>query len=285
MVLTSSLDLSPDAEQVLDFRADAASMSVAALKARRIKPDSEDLTIAGLSLCVPAPISSKGVRRTIAICLLFITVFGFGLLLIGGMAKFAKEGVFPDPVNAFYARHERLLLSSIGVGVLLLTSAMWVEKLCVKFHLKSRGVKAPPWAIPTATTILNIEDPNTAHRMKMVCDDVARMFQDPARKLVVFEGISCRYVLRSEDIVQLYQREINKKLRIVVVYRVAGTDQTLSLLLAFNSAALERKRQMSGWKRAPLSDELETTLAMKIDDNEEASTLQWEDDGTEPLDK
>jgi hypothetical protein len=254
-----SVPTSPD-----DFRAEAAAASLDALAARRILPAADDLTGGGMSLCVPAPVDSAGVRRAIAVRLILIIIFGVGGIAAGALAGYASEhGMIAKRPDGSTQPYVWGLMALSPIGMALMVSALRVQRRCVLRHLRSRGVEPPAWS-QVAPLIVEIEDPQTAQKLKLVVDDVAELYQDPGRRRVALEGISYRYVIRGEDVIDCHERKVNGKARLVLTYRIAGGDGTLALLFAYNNASLELKRQTLGWKRAPLAQALEETLRIEI---------------------
>ena len=82
--------------------------------------------------------------------------------------------------------------------------------------------------VPIVASIENIE---TANRLKLADEDAAAVYPDPARRLVVLEGYSHRYVIRGEDVVDC---TLNRRLNVQGVhisFRVCSGPVVLKLRL------------------------------------------------------
>lgn len=112
------------------------------------------------------------------------------------------------------------------------------------------------------TGVVSVEDPATASRVKVLDDDIAAMFADPARRLILLEGFSHRYVIRAEDVVEYYPRVFVAVPSVVVAFRVGGSDRMLQLKLA--QVVLTADRDESGRPWSPLPDTLQRTFGVPM---------------------
>ena len=240
-----------------DFRNEATQISLAAIAARGVSPERGDLSTVGISLCVPAPGDAARFRKSMGRRMLLLTILGVGGVAFGGIAAFAEKhgmtGAHGDQISPLLAVG---LAASVG-GIALMVSAVAVQRRAILRHLQSNSASRPAFAGPEKPIVVSVENPETFERIKLVTEDVAALYPDASRRLIVMEGFSHRYVIRGDDVVFAYPRSAQSSHGVVIAFRVAGSDRMLSLILVYNSAGMELKRQTIGMSRPKLADILE----------------------------
>ena len=132
-------------------------------------------------------------------------------------------------------------------------------------YLRGQAAKGPYMSFDPVPIVASIENIETANRLKLADEDAAAVYPDPARRLVVLEGYSHRYVIRCEDVVDC---TLNRRLNVQGVhisFRVCSGPVVLKLRLVQVSVSYALSRQARrDQPQSPLPGLLENTLAIAI---------------------
>lgn len=242
----------PDATGPLaDFRDEAAASSVR-LVAESFGRRPEDL---GESLCLPVenPADLRGIKWS----LLLRLVFGVGGIAVGGILALALQKM-PEWKEQF----EALILSvamcfSIG-GIGLLLTAATVGRSFSRRRIGDRYDAL--WALGSAIKPLgvSVEDASTFEKMKLVPEDLAWIGFDRSRRMLLIEGIRYRYLIHSEDVLDIEQVAGATTTGIAISYLIDTT--TLKIALQYDSVKHELRRQTIGARVDPLMKPITETL-------------------------
>lgn len=225
-----------------DFRDPAVAAGLAILGDRPVPP----LATADASLCLPA--SEDGPRQLrhaswAYIGWMAIPLVGmFGSLGGGlGLATIAKGGGPDTPLsNAFLAAGMIGFFAAAIVGLVYGSRGLrsWRDYLIRRVGGRPGTPIGMPDEPPSAA--LALENGETFHKMKLLGDDFAIVFFDRERRRLVIEGLTHRYVIRAEDVSQVWPVAASAAAAVRVDWR-AG-DEPLSLVFS----------EMNIWNQIPL---------------------------------
>jgi hypothetical protein len=243
----------------IDFREEAVAACRAAIAGHE-----RDLASAGASLCVPAPGNPVRIRRVLAMVELLVgftalagLLAGFIVIpLLGAAGLLRWHQVNGVPVFVWAA------VATALIGLVTMRMAVSIRNVVFLRWLRSQTAirRFMPPGPPVG--VVSIEDPATASRLKVVMEDLAAIFPDPERQLVLLEGFSHRYAIRAEDLLEYYSRVFFIVPGVVIAFRVGGSDQVLRLKLA--QVIPTGKRDKSGRPWSPLPDTLQNTFGVAM---------------------
>jgi hypothetical protein len=245
-----------------DFRSEAAHASNQLMGGVIDRNALGDLTQVGVSLCIPATSSPKQSHQLIRRRILTELVVKFTVLTVGAILFAIAHS--PAACNllgitAFPAWPGIALLS---IGWLTVMSSVDIEHLLVRFRLRQMGVTAPNFSPTERVRIGRVEDPSTHKVIKLCIDDAGFLYCDAQRSLILLEGVCYRYVIRAEDVLSC--KPLGNRFA-EIRFRVAGSEQILSLAICLNSMRLEYRRQLTGGLARPaIMPLLERTFGLPI---------------------
>ena len=244
-----------------DFRTAATSASLNAL--RRTGSDPADVTASGLSLCLPAAGDADRFRRHFGRTLLALAVVGFGGWALALASVIVAFTAVPAPYRIPVAMSA---FPWFLAGSAVMAAAKPVQSVMLRRHRASMPYAEPPFARGVAPRVVTVEQPDTVSQMKVVAEDVADLYLDAARGVVVLEGFSHRYVIWGDDVVRASVRRTRLSDFVVLQYRMAGTAVLLEVAVNYSTAETIRKRQAKQLPRPPLVGWVEETLGITVAD-------------------
>ena len=250
---SSALGHTPTAPGV-DFRANAVDASRKALAAHG-QAGASDFTACDSSLCLPAPGNPDACRRDLWAC----STTSVSLLLggIAGAVCAAAHWGHPlgAPANGPSASIPGLCAAglSLAVGFTAMFSAVALRNRVFLRYLRTQADLRPKWTAMRSAGVVSVEDMATVSTLKWVDDDVAAVFADPHRRIIVLEGYSHRYLIRAQDLVEFYSAQLASMPFVVVAFRVGGSAHVLRVKLA----------QVVPLARSPLDRTLQSTFQLK----------------------
>lgn len=247
-----------------DFRSAAVAASEAALEGAGVVSVVDDLTVAGFSVCVPARHDREGVRARLrrdlmihqvvvmaCLGLTWLSVFGGMFLVANGSPRVGAAMV----VGGLFGG----LLSMVVIG------PMNIPTFLTRRRLRQVAVPKPSLAVSEPVWMVCIENPESRSKMKLVGEDRALLYCDGARRLLVMEGISHRYVIRAADVVGLRVSYHLLSQFVIVSYRVAESQTVLQLTLVRPGFFSELKRQWTlNMTKPAMVGILERTFGMRF---------------------
>lgn len=248
-----------------DFRDQADAASSAVLKSLRISIDSQELTSAGVSLCVRAARDTEQNRKRLVRSIIVQLTLTFGAVLVGGaliVASLRSVAGIPDQTRDLI---RGLGIALFAVGWLAVCGAVDIQNMLVRRLLRRLGAAVLAFRPSEPPVNVNIEDPQTGHKTKLVVEDMGRLYCDAARDLIVIEGVLYRYLIWGCDVIhcEIYQPKSTR--HHILSYRVAGTDTLLSIAMSHNTVFLELQRQLTANRAAPpLAGMLERSLKIQV---------------------
>ena len=246
-----------------DFRDEAVVTSLAAISSRGQSIGS-DLAAIGISVCVPAPANPAAFRRVLAALELIVAALAVGGLAAGIVAVpvLGVRGIISSQKIEGIPLYLWIAAASVAVGAAVTLGAVLIRNFVFLRWLRAQAPLRPSMPLNPPAGVVSVENPATASTLKVIGEDVAAMFTDPVRRLVVFEGFSHRYVIRAEDIVGYYPKRFISVPSVVIAFRVGGTDHVLRLKLA--QVVLSFDRDESGRAWSPLPDTLRNTFGIPM---------------------
>ena len=238
-----------------DFRAAATSASLVALSRARPASDAVEL-----SLCLPAAGEPDRFRRQLGRATLTLAVVGFGawgMGLAGGIAL-AVVGHFEIGIAVAFA--------GFFLGSIVMASAKPLQDRMLNNQAQRRPDAVPALDHGETSVTINVEDPATASKMKIVTDDVGDLYLDGDRRRVVIEGFSHRYLIWGRDVVDARLRRTRLSDFVVITCRVAGGPASLAVALNYYTNETIKLRQQKQLPRPPLVDWLEAALGVTVPD-------------------
>lgn len=242
---------------VHDFRAAAVQASRAAMS-RFAGFDSErgDLTQLPFSVCVPALGDAAQYRAHAARINIAALVYGYGAFF-GGIAALMAIANLPFPPNLL----PLAALVLLGSGWVVMLNGRRVESITLRRYRRRIGAPIPAFSPTRKPVTISIEGPSTIRKMKVVPEDVAQVFADARRSLVLIEGFSHRYLIRAQDVLRAQVKHV--VITDVVYLTCAFADQhPLDLALVYNSVGSQLGRLAA--MRSPLVKMLERSLGIPI---------------------
>lgn len=220
-----------------DFRTRAVAASEAL---RRTLPSGVSLAESGHSYCVERQPSLSHLRVPVKIVAVACAVLGISGLAIGGiLALLAKSDVIAE---------ESTLLSiavfcSAG-GILLMFLPVFFERHILRQHLPQPetrfGAESNPAGIHVA-----LEYAPTYGSMKILAEDIGRLYIDRDAHYIKVDGLSYEYVIQSRDLAGL-SRHKNRK-SVVLSYDIE--EERLEIVIEPRSLLAELERQTRGESR------------------------------------
>jgi hypothetical protein len=254
----------PQKQAERDFRASAVAKSQAIIESRHIESARGDLTVLGVSLCVPAPGNPAQFRRTITFAYIIVALFGLGGLIVG--LGFMHGGLTLHAQTMHLAMNMLLVGLVIFIGGLsILLCAFRLERRVILRHLKKSRAAMPSFDPAQPPIHVLVKDPAQFFRLQFITDDVGAAYFDQRRKLAVIEGFSHRYVIFGRDVVTARQLFAASWWGVSLAVRVAGSDDLLPLALIYSSAGQHLRSQTIGLSRQPLTEILERDLGITVE--------------------
>ena len=247
----------------VDFRDDAVAASRAAMMSSG-GANAVDLTSTGTSVCVPAPGDAAKFRRVLAAGVSTVILVALGGLAAGIIAipMLGRAGIIPSRGVRGLPLYGWLSGAAVLIGYAAMINAVTVRNALFLRWLRCQAGLRPLMPLARRTGIVSIEDPVTASRIKLVEDDLAAVFPDPTRRLILLEGYSHRYVIRAEDVVEFYPKVFINVPSVVIAFRVGGSEHVLRLKLS--QVVLTFRRGASGRPWSPLPDTLQRTFGIPM---------------------
>jgi hypothetical protein len=244
-----------------DFRRAAVQASVDFLPNCGVAADDVDLTRCGASLCLAAGGDPQWFRRHCRRLMLSVLVFGVGTIVAG----FAVATVVSPRLDG------RWRFAAVGAGAALvvggnavMVSAKRVESGALVQYRRSTRAAKPTFAPAFAPIVVTVEDPGTVQKIKTVTEDVAELFVDASRRVVVIEGFSHRYVIWAADVVAARIRRTASVDFVVVTFRVGHGEQLLEMAIAYGTAGILLQRMLGLLRRPPLADLLQREAGITV---------------------
>jgi hypothetical protein len=108
---------------------------------------------------------------------------------------------------------------------------------------------------------VEVEDASTFQKMKASTEDAGYLALDSINRRIVIEGVVCRYVVRSEDVIRLGSVSGGTTVGTEVAYRIDDRTE-LKIVISKTSIWSEVLRQLAGVVRNPLLKKIEETLRL-----------------------
>ena len=159
-----------------------------------------------------------------------------------GLASIAKGGGPDTPLsNAFLAAGVIGFFAAAIVGLVYGSRGLrsWRDYLVRRVGGRPGTPLGAPDEPPSAA--LALEDGETFHKPKLLGDDFAIVFFDREHRRLVVEGLTHRYVIRAEDVSQIWPVAASAASAVRVDWRV--DEEPLSLVFS----------EMNIWNQIPLA--------------------------------
>jgi hypothetical protein len=238
-----------------DFRDQSVHASDLALRevAASNPAAANEPTLAGVSLCVRAPGDGQAVRRREKVGVILRLIFGFGGVLAGAvLASMSSEKRGPPPLGLGKGRWLAVgMVCSVG-GIALMLDTPGSQRRRTRRHISSRlrldGLKPP---------VVEVEDTATYSKMKAVSEDVGLLLMYPESRCVVIEGLTHRYVIYANDVLQVRPVQGATTTGLGIQYLVGGGRRAvLDITLHRQSLWVELKKQTIGSQRDAVMDQV-----------------------------
>ena len=238
-----------------DFRdAPVAASELAVADAARANPSlASDPLRAGMSLCLRAPGDGQSVRRRLKWDVLARAVLGLGGLVGGAVLGVMHENhrdVFGFKVSGGVWLAVAVCCS-LG-GIFMLISAAGAARRKVRRHVAQRI------RLDGRPPIVELEETRTFSKMKAVTEDLGVVLMYPEQRCVVIEGVTHRYLIYAEDVVEVRPVPGPTTAGLGIHYLAAG--EPLDITLTYQTVWMELKRQTIGARRNPMLEQIAATL-------------------------
>lgn len=235
-------------------------------------PNGDDLTAAGVSLCLTTGHSPSVLKRQKWFTIGCLVCGLLGLAVGGGIALWLERDPQPNREAFWLAVAAPFSLAGMVCLFLPATCSGWVMRKYLGARLNELKRS------PTVSELLYVEIENAAtfHKMKVATEDAGYLALDPTNRCVVIEGVVCRYVVHARDVTSLATVESPGGVGTEIAYRVAGSVP-LRIIVSRMSIWSEVLRQTVRVIRNPVLKKLQQTLEFP-----QASAVEPVDDSTSP---
>ncbi len=209
------------------------------------------------SLCMPTSDADQTSYRRFGQAVLLRFILGM-LGFVGGALI-----VFLDlRANDFAGISVWLLLAaccSVG-GILIMLSNTFFQRRFVRRQTSSRWQELASLFSIHSPVCVAIENAATFNKFKLLPEDLDYLALDPARGMLVIEGIRYRYLIHGKDVRKLDQVAGGTNTATAIEYTIGNT--TLDIAIQHDSPWHELKRQTVGAKHDVLIARISETLGI-----------------------
>jgi hypothetical protein len=162
------------------------------------------------------------------------------------------------------------LLIPIGIGMvsfalIVILVGAGIQALIVRAMLRAVYRSLKRSSATERIRVVDIENPLTSSRVKVLVDDKALLYCDASRRLIIVEGVFHRYAIHAPDVISCTHRRNFPTSYVFVTYRVASSPIIFSLGLSYVSVVTQLKVVASlGFARSPLARLIRRTLGIPI---------------------
>lgn len=211
------------------------------------------------SLCLRNPDGDAQALRNFGYMVLMRLILGFVGLVGGALLALLDQRTNQgnDEISTWLILGACCSIS----GILILSSNGFFQRRFVRRHLAMRYDDLASRATYGSPICIGIENAETFSKMKFVPEDLGYLALDPARQMVIIEGVLYRYVVCSADVQRVEQVTGGASSATAIDYAVG--DTVLKIALQYDSLWHEFKRQTIGAKD-PLVARIRETLGIEI---------------------
>jgi hypothetical protein len=138
------------------------------------------------------------------------------------------------------------------VGLYMMLSASGAARRKVRRHVAQRV------RLDGRPPIVELEETRTFSKMKAVTEDLGVVLMYPEQRCVVIEGVTHRYLIYAEDVVEVRPVAGPTSSGFGIHYLAAG--EPLDITLTYQTVWMELKRQTVGAGRNPILEQIAATL-------------------------
>lgn len=228
-----------------DFRDEAVAASEAILMGwRKLEgpPANADPVESGYSYCVGTDADGSSILRRLKRKTITALVLGFGLMILAmiplGADSRAKKQATP--------RHQAALLGLAAGAVLGGLAAFFygatVHRRLVlrvardRITVEREGASRP--------VVITVEDGRTFEKAKAVPEDIGAVILHPASRCVQIEGVTHRYMIHADDVLEAECRKMPTSRALVIEYAIGASS--LRIAIFDYRLSSESKRQLVG---------------------------------------
>jgi hypothetical protein len=222
-----------------DFRDAASAATATALIGRWPDGGIEALEGVDSSLCFPAEPDPQPALRRLNMLEIVLSYVFVECSMAGAASTFIAGGFRQsfDEASAQLVHFVGSCIFALGalVAVFLCVGLRWIQGVRMLWRFRRRPGSLLRRPIDLPWQVLRLEDAKTFHVTKFLPEDWCIGAFDGARRRLLIEGVSHRYLIRSQDVVDLRPAPRGASTAVIVRYRI-GPEELGIVLIRPNTA-------------------------------------------------